>query len=441
MTKASNRNVRRRPLVRLPVHAARFQSGYTSAFSLLCVISFALLSFVPGETSADANMVPGADIRTATTDSARTLSTATTWLVGPKRKMKAPSEAAKFAQSGDTVEIDAGIYLNDYANWRQENLTLRGVGGMAHLQSNALIPNGKAIWIVSGNNTLIENVEFSGARVVDTNGAGIRHEGGDLTLRNTYFHHNEFSVLTGADPDASLDVISSRFYFQKREGTFSHGIYVGELGRFTVTGSHFKGTDRGHQIKSRALENHILYNRIEDVAGGNSSRLVDLSNCGLSYIIGNDMLQAATSQNLNVIGYGPEGCDGRSPRQHRLFVVNNTFVNEATNSTLVRNQANGDVLVANNLVFGRTDFLQGKGIQQNNVQIDLDLRIPGSWNPPPDSVAIDAAQVVFDDDGTPLAPGSEFNPPIGTVPRTAYAAPDIGSRELPHAAALTDVSQ
>jgi hypothetical protein len=137
--------------------------------------------------------------------------------------------------------------------WRQEDLTLRGVGGMAHLQSNTLIPNGKAIWIVSGNNTVIENVEFSGARVVDTNGAGIRHEGGDLTLRNTYFHHNEFSVLTGADPDASLDVIASRFYFQRREGTFSHGIYVGELGRFTITGSHFKGTDRGHQIKSRAL--------------------------------------------------------------------------------------------------------------------------------------------------------------------------------------------
>ena len=32
------------------------------------------------------------------------------------------------------------------------------------------------------------------------------------------------------------------------------------------------GTDRGHQIKTRALENHILYNRIEDVRGGNSSR-------------------------------------------------------------------------------------------------------------------------------------------------------------------------
>jgi hypothetical protein len=311
---------------------------------------------------------------------------------------------------------------------------------MAHLQSDALIPNGKAIWIVSGNNTVIENVEFSGARVVDTNGAGIRHEGGNLTLRNTYFHHNEFSVLTGAYPDASLDVISSRFYFQRRAGTFSHGIYVGELGRFTITGSHLKGTDRGHQIKSRALENHILYNRIEDVGGGNSSRLVDLSNCGLSYIIGNDMQQAGTSQNLNAIGYGPEGCEGRSARQHRLLVVNNTFVNEAIIGTFVRNHTNGDVLVANNLVFGRADFLQGNGVQQNNVALDLSLRQPESWNPPPHSAAINAAQAVLDDDGTPIVPGREFSPPTGTVQRAAYDAPDIGSRELPHAAASTGVT-
>jgi hypothetical protein len=436
MTLANHRTERRQKFDGLLRRYARAQPCDSNAFRLARIVSFAFLAFVSISTGADTGTNASAN-HAATV---RTLPAATTWQVGPERKIKLPSQAARFAQPGDTIEIDAAIYLNDFAEWRQENLTLRGIGGMAHLQSNTLIPNGKAIWIVSGNNTVIENVEFSGARVVDTNGAGIRHEGGDLTLRNTYFHHNEFSVLTGADPDASLDVISSRFYFQRREGTFSHGIYVGELGRFTITGSHFKGTDRGHQIKSRALENHILYNRIEDVADGNSSRLVDLSNCGLSFIIGNDMQQARTSQNVNAIGYGPEGCEGRSARQQRLFVVNNTFVNDAMNSTLVRNHANGDALVANNLVFGRTDFLQGKGIQQNNVAIDLSLRTPGSWNPPPDSAAIDAAQAVLDDDGTPIVPGREFTPPVGTVQRTPYDAPDIGSRELPHAAALGGVS-
>ncbi|MCB1688618.1 MAG: right-handed parallel beta-helix repeat-containing protein [Halioglobus sp.] len=360
-----------------------------------------------------------------------TLSKATTWLVGPERKLKTPGEAARLAKSGDTVEIDAGVYRNDYAEWVQENLTIRGVGGMAHLQSTELIPNGKAIWIVSGNNTAIENIEFSGARVPDTNGAGIRHEGGNLTLRNTYFHHNEFSVLTGAYPEASLDILSSRFWFQKREGTFSHGIYVGALKRFTLTGSHIKGTDRGHQIKSRALQNHILYNRIEDVAGGNSSRLVDLPNCGLSFIIGNDMQQAESTENIDAIGYGAEGCDGRSARQRRLFVVNNTFVNEALNGTLVKNHTDGDVLVANNLIFGGGYFLLGKGVQENNVSINLGFRQPGSWAAPADAGAIDAALALPEEESVSLVPVMVFDPPLGTAPRATEGPLDIGSREAP----------
>lgn len=383
----------------------------------LSVVVFTLLAPAPAHAESEAAGSP------------RVLSTATTWLVGPERKMKTPSEAARLAKAGDTIEIDAGVYLNDYAAWGQANLTIRGVGGMAHLRSTGLIPNGKAIWLVSGNNTVIENVEFSGARVVDTNGAGIRHEGGNLTLRNTYFHHNEFSVLTGAYPEASLDIESSKFYFQKREGTFSHGIYVGALGRFTISGSHFKGTDRGHQIKSRALENHIVYNRIEDIEGGNSSRLIDLPNCGLSYIIGNDLEQAATTENVDAIGYGAEGCEGRTARQHRLFVVNNTFVNEAFTGTLVKNHTDGDVLVANNLVFGSGYFLLGSGVKEHNVAINLSFHKPGSWEAPPGSAAIDAAQTLPDEEGVSLVPTKEFNPPLGTVARTPYKTLDIGSRE------------
>jgi hypothetical protein len=368
-------------------------------------------------------------------------SSPTTLRVGPERTLKTPSEAARVARAGDTVEIDAGLYLNDYAEWNQADLTIRGMGGMAHLQSTEVIPNGKAIWIVSGNNTLIENVEFSGARVTDTNGAGIRHEGGNLSLRNTFFHHNEFSVLTGADPEASLDVQSSRFWFQRRPNTFSHGIYVGALKRFTLMGSHIKGTNRGHQIKSRALENYIFYNRIEDVPEGNASRLVDLSNCGLSFVIGNDLHQALTTQNGDAIGYGAEGCEGRSKRQHSLFVINNTFVNEAWNGTLVRNHASGDVLVANNLIFGRANVLLGDGEKQNNVSLSLNQRLPGRWDPPADSVAIDSVQPLPSGDGFALVPTREFTPPVGTVERTPLGALDIGSREQLGGDATGHVSQ
>jgi hypothetical protein len=361
-------------------------------------------------------------------------STPATLQVGPERTLKTPSEAAKLARDGDTIEIDAGVYPNDYAVWDQKDLTIRGVGGMAHLESTGLIPNGKAIWIISGNHTVIENVEFSGAKVEDTNGAGIRHEGGSLTLRNTFFHHNEFSILTDADPKASLDIQSSRFWYQKRKGTFSHGMYIGALKRFTLMGSHIKGTDRGHQIKSRALANYILYNRIEDIPEGNSSRIVDLPNCGLSYIIGNDMQQAESTQNVDAIGYGAEGCKGRSARQHHLYVVNNTFVNEAWNGTLVKNHAKGEVLVANNLIFGRGYFLMGEGKKLNNMSVNIVLRQPDRWDAPPDSDAIDSARALPAGEGFELVPTREFMPPTGTVERATHDAMDVGSRELAKAA-------
>lgn len=357
--------------------------------------------------------------------------TAQTLKVGAERALTSPSAAAAVARAGDTIEIDAGVYDNDYATWRTDNLTIRGVGGSVHLRSTGNIPNGKAIWIVAGDNILIENIEFSGAKVADTNGAGIRHERGKLTLRNTYFHHNEFSVLTGGDPESSLVIEDSRFYHQKRAGRFSHGLYVGALKRFSITGSHIMGTDRGHQIKSRARENDIRYNRIEDVPRGNSSRLIDLPNCGLSFVIGNDLQQADSTHNVDAIGYGAEGCADRSRAERQLFVINNTFVNEALNGALVRNHASGDVRVFNNLTYGRGKFLLGKGEKANNYFANLGHRRAGSWLPPNRTSAIDGARDPGSHNGIALAPDRTFAVPLGTAARAQNGELDAGSRELP----------
>ncbi|MAT94036.1 MAG: hypothetical protein CME59_15720 [Halioglobus sp.] len=350
--------------------------------------------------------------------------------VGPGKPYQTPSHAAQHARDGDTIEIDAGTYHNDFTHWRQDNLTIRGVGGMAHLHGDTLIHNGKGIWVIDGDNTLIENVEFSGARVRSTNGAGIRHQGGDLTLRNTFFHDNEFSILSGVNHQARIAVYDSRFWRQKRSVRWSHGIYIGAAGSFTLVGSHFTGTDQGHQVKSRALQNRILYNRIEDTPRGNSSRLIDLPNCGRSVIVGNDLHQAATSLNYNAIGYGMEGCEGRSARQRQLYVAHNTFVNEALAGTLVSTTGNGTALLANNLLYGRGVFLSGEGSEQGNLRLPLSQRAADGWTPRADSAAIDAA-TALPPAAPALAPQQMFRPPLGTMPRPADGAADIGSREAP----------
>src|SRR5438105_1422032 len=70
--------------------------------------------------------------------------------VGANRELKVPSEAAKVAKDGDTIEIDAGEYLGDVALWPQSNLTIRGVGGRAVLRALGRSMQGKAIWVIDG---------------------------------------------------------------------------------------------------------------------------------------------------------------------------------------------------------------------------------------------------------------------------------------------------
>jgi len=88
--------------------------------------------------------------------------------------------------NGDTVLIDAGVYSGDVGIWRADNLVIRGVDGMAHLKADGAYAQGKGIWVIKGNNTTIEHVEFSGTVVPDKNGAGIRQEGDHVTIRHCF---------------------------------------------------------------------------------------------------------------------------------------------------------------------------------------------------------------------------------------------------------------
>src|SRR5215211_3231440 len=116
--------------------------------------------------------------------------------VGSGKPYSTIASAVTAAQNGDTIEVQAGTYTNDYASI-SKNITLQGVGGMVKLVSTDLIPNGKGIFVTNGDIT-INNFEFSGAQVVDNNGAGIRFETGNLVLNDCYLHNNQNGLLGGS---------------------------------------------------------------------------------------------------------------------------------------------------------------------------------------------------------------------------------------------------
>jgi hypothetical protein len=348
--------------------------------------------------------------------------------VGPGKPFATPSAAAEKARSGDTVEIDAGVYAGDVAVWRQDRLTLRGVGGRAQLRADGQAAEGKAIWVIRGRDVTVEDIEFSGAAVSDLNGAGIRHEGEGLTVRRCYFHGNENGILGGG---GDVLVEHSEFAGNGHGDGYSHNLYIGErTRRFTLRHSYSHHARIGHNVKSRAQENHILYNRIMDEADGTSSYAIDLPDGGLSIVLGNLIQQGPRTDNATVISYGAEGLRHRDAR---LFVVHNTIVNDRLGGVFLRvADAAPPALLANNLVIGRGELAVGPVEQVGNV-IDTSRAVRDrtgfDYRPAPRSAAIDAAAVVEALPGIDLVPVAEYRHPAGAAPRTRHGPLDAGALE------------
>lgn len=351
--------------------------------------------------------------------------------VGAKRELKRPSAAAQIARDGDVIEIDAGIYEGDAAVWRQHRLTIRGLGGRAHLRSDGAQAEGKAIWVVKGNDITIEGVEFSGAKVPDHNGAGIRFEGAGLTVRDCYFHDNENGILTGANPASDIVVEHSEFAHDGFGDGYTHNLYIGNVRSFTLRFSYVHHALIGHNVKSRAQRNDITYNRIMDENDGRSSYAIDLPNGGLSFVIGNLIQHGPAAENPTVVSYGAEGL--KHPL-NELYFVNNTVVNDRSEGgrfLFVRDGA-GTVRIVNNVFSGGGGVLSGPGELRNNVvaaktdfvdPADFDYRLKAG------AAAIGLGVDPGSAHGFELRPAAEYAHKAGKRPRDVSGKLDAGALE------------
>ena len=290
--------------------------------------------------------------------------------VGASRIYKVPSAAAVAAQDNDIVEIDSGDYPGDVALWTANGLTIRAVADNARLDAAGRSCQGKAIWVVQGNGTSIEHVEFSGCRVPDHNGAGIRQEGRGLVLRFCRFHDNENGLLTAANEQSDVLIEHCEFDGNGAGDGQSHNLYVGRVRSMTMRFCSSHGARGGHLVKSRANTNLLLCNRLMDEHDGTSSYLVDLPDGGRSLLIGNVLQHGPMALNRVAVSYG-EG-SAANPAQE-LWAINNTYVNDRTaGSDFIRVGRSGtDVHVINNLVVRASHMLEGvEGQTSHNLLTD-----------------------------------------------------------------------
>jgi hypothetical protein len=288
--------------------------------------------------------------------------------VGPGMQYATPCQAISAANDGDTIEIAAGSYPGSVCSWKKNRLSIKGVGGRVQIDAAGQSADRKAIWMIYGSDTVVENIEFSGARVTDRNGAGIKLTGGNLTIRNCIFRNNENGVLTSDNPSAEVLIERSEFAYNGTGSGQTHNVYIGRVKKLTFQYNYTHHAKVGHLLKSRAIENHILYNRITNEASGTASREIDLPNGGRSFLIGNLIQQGASSQNTNLVGYLKEGSNPYTT-DHRLFVANNTFVNDHSSGTFLSIASGAaPVLVLNNIFSGPgTVISQSGAVLLNNL--------------------------------------------------------------------------
>lgn len=360
------------------------------------------------------------------------------WQVGESKAYTTPSQVSTLVRDGDTVDIDAGIYPEDVALWQANNLFLRGIGGYAYLKSNGADYGGKAIWVIKGNNVTVEWIEFAECTVPDQNGAGIRYEGLNLTVRHCFFHHNQMGILGGEYHPSTVKIEYCEFAYQGNGDGYTHNVYIGNIDTLIFRGNYSHHAIIGHELKSRAFVNIIEYNRLSNEADGTASREIDLPNGGTAIILGNIIQQGPHSENSNLVGYGLEGLKNQAP--HEVYLINNTLINQKNNGSYVQVKE-GTVLLKcyNNIFAGGGYFLSGTPDQLDTAGNIFSSSIAAlafsdidnyDYHLTEESLAINIGKPAGSTaEGYSLTPEYEYVHPTATVPRTNHGIIDAGAYE------------
>ncbi|MGZ3428823.1 MAG: hypothetical protein ACXVCV_19350 [Polyangia bacterium] len=367
--------------------------------------------------------------------------------VGPGKSYATPCAAIAAAQPNDRIEIDAaGTYKGDVCGWTVSGLTIVGVNGRPKIDGNGTVAQDKAIWVVSGDDTTVENVELTGAvaSAASANGAGIRQEGKNLTVRGCWFHDDQDGILAGDAAGSTILIEGSEFSHNGAGDGQSHNLYINHVDKLIFRWNYSHDAVIGHLLKTRALVSDIRYNRFSDEAEGTASYEINVPNAGTTMIVGNLIEQGPMTMNGAIIDYGsePSGFNATSD----LYVVNNTIVNDRpAGGTFVQIAAmvsTPAVLTNNIFVGGGTITNQASAVQTASYSGATPMFVAAAsydYHLVAGSPCVDMGHDPgMTAGGVSLAPSLEYVHPAMVEGRTLVGVIDIGAYELGGGTPLVD---
>lgn len=260
--------------------------------------------------------------------------------VGTGGEFSTIASAVSAAQDGDTVQVQAGTYVNDFLTVNSK-ITLEGVGGMVKLVGTIPSTNGKGM-IVVNNDLTLSNFDISGGTDGGQYGnvAGIRYQDGNLTILNSYIHDNQDGLLAGGDnPDKTIIIDHSEFG-HNGQTSLTHNIYINNVGTTVLTNSYIHDAyNQGTEFRSRGAKTTIVNNRFVD-NNSDANYVIDVPSGGEVLIKDNVIQKSANASNPAIIHWGASQIvpfhAGSS-----LTVTGNTIINRNTSgsSYLIANQS------------------------------------------------------------------------------------------------------
>ncbi|MGY4396524.1 hypothetical protein ACVWZA_001704 [Sphingomonas sp. UYAg733] len=183
---------------------------------------------------------------------------------------------------------------------------------------------GKAAFVLRGQESIVDGLVFRGIRVDDGNGSGIRTEIGNLTVRNSMFLDSQEGILGGEPTNQKILIDRSTFSGLGQcdeTADCSHAIYLANQGSVTITNSRFERGTGGHYVKLRVPNVSITDNSFDDTAGKKTNYMIDLPEGGTGLISRNTFVQGRNKENWT--GFIVVAAEARKYRSAGLRVEGN----------------------------------------------------------------------------------------------------------------------
>lgn len=225
-------------------------------------------------------------------------------------------------EGSGTVQIEPGVYRDCAVQGAGDVGFVAQVPGQTVFDGAAC--EGKATLVVRGRSTRVEGLIFQNVRVPDANGAGIRLERGNLTVRQSWFRDSEQGILSADDPTGAVLIEQSTFSRLGRcdRGlSCAHSVYFGEYGSVTIRRTRFEAGRGGHYVKTRSSRVDVSQSSFDDTGGKTTNYMIDLSAGATGRIVDNVFVQGPDKENHSA--FIAVAAEGRAHSSAGLLVSGN----------------------------------------------------------------------------------------------------------------------